>query len=251
MLQKLSPDSQEKKKESKINYFDFSDYDLICRCQEGQRAAFEVLVRRYQRIVFSILYQLAPDWEDLNDLVQEIFIRVYKYIHGLKNPKTFRAWLNQITVNLFYDELRKRPKRVATLSLDSFNLSNKEGNEDESQREIPDLREEPSQLVLNQELASFIRKAMDELPEQFRTAIVLRELQGLSYEEISEAISCELGTVKSRIARARAKLQVALHNYVQRKKEKPSNNQTKARNKISMEKSLEIDSTVKFGFLKK
>ena len=204
----------------KTNYLDFSDHGIIRKCQEGERVAFEVLVRRYQRIVFSILYQLAPDWEDLNDLVQEVFIRVYKYIHGLKNPKTFRAWLNQITINLFYDELRKRPKRLATLSLDSVISYNKDCSEEESTREIPDLREEPAQVALNQELVFLIKKAMNELPEQFRVAIVLRELQGLTYEEIAETINCELGTVKSRIARARSKLRAALEVYVQRTKTK-------------------------------
>lgn len=188
-----------------------SDAELVTKCQQGDRIALESLVKRYQKIVFSMLYQLAPDWNDLADLAQEVFIRVYRHIGSLRNPKTFRAWLNQITINLFYDELRKRPRKVATVSLDRG-----VDEDDEIVREFPDLSQGPDEIVLNQELAGFIRQAMDELPEQFRVVIVLRELQGLSYEEIAESLGCELGTVKSRIARARARLQVMLKNYVER-----------------------------------
>lgn len=185
--------------------------ELVAKCQLGERQALEVLVKRYQKIVFSMLYQLAPDWNDIADLAQEVFIRVYRHIGSLRNPKTFRAWLNQITINLFYDELRKRPRKVSTISLDKGS-----DDEDEQTKEFPDLSQGPDELILNQELAGFIRQAMEELPEQFRVVIVLRELQGLSYEEIAESLGCELGTVKSRIARARARLQVMLKNYVDR-----------------------------------
>jgi RNA polymerase sigma-70 factor, ECF subfamily len=188
-----------------------SDPELVVKCQEGDRVALESLVKRYQKIVISMLYQLAPDWNDIADLAQEVFIRVYKHIGSLRNPKTFRAWLNQITINLFYDELRKRPRKVATVSLDR-GLD----DDDDFAREFPDLSQGPDEIVLNQELAAFIKQAMDELPEQFRIVIVLRELQGLSYEEIAESLGCELGTVKSRIARARARLQIMLKNYVEK-----------------------------------
>ena len=198
------------------------DSDLVVLCQQGDRLALEVLVKKYQRIVFSMLYQLAPDWEDISDLAQEVFIRVYKHIGNLRNPKTFRAWLNQITVNLFYDELRKKPKKLNTISLDrGF------GEEDDDQtREYPDLSQCPDEVVLNKELASFIKKAVNELPEQFRVVVVLRELQGLSYEEISESLGCELGTVKSRLARGRARLQLMLKSYVDKlpKNQNNSNN---------------------------
>ncbi|MDJ0625282.1 MAG: sigma-70 family RNA polymerase sigma factor [Candidatus Caenarcaniphilales bacterium] len=201
------------------------DTELVIKCQAGERLALEALVKRYQKIVFSMLYQLAPDWHDIADLSQEVFIRVYRHIGSLRNPKTFRAWLNQITINLFYDELRKRPRKVSTISLDRG-----VDDEDDTTREFPDLSQGPDELVLNQELATFIRQAMDQLPEQFRVVIVLRELQGLSYEEIAESLGCELGTVKSRIARARARLQIMLKSYVEKLPKKLS---TKQNNKIS------------------
>jgi len=194
-------------------YFEMADVELIKHCQEGDRLALEALVKRYQKIVLSMLYQLAPDWEDTIDLAQEVFIRVYKHIGSLRNPKTFRAWLNQITINLFYDELRKRPRKANTVSI--YKTAGN-GDEDEYIRELPDLSQGPDELTLNSELADFIKKAMAELPEQFKIAIVLRELQGLSYDEIAESLNCDLGTVKSRIARARARLQIMLKNYVEK-----------------------------------
>lgn len=205
---------------NKINC-QFDDSELVIACQAGNREAMECLVKKHQRSVSSLLYQLAPDWSDTSDLAQEVFIRVYRGIHSLRNPKTFRSWLNQIVVNLFYDELRRRPRRLPTLSIDAPIES--ENGESDLVREIPDPSLKPDEKSLVQELDQVIKKAMEGLPEQFRTAIVLRELQGLSYEEISEAIGCELGTVKSRIARARGRLQEILSPYLDKEQIKAVN----------------------------
>lgn len=205
---------------SKINC-QFDDSELVIACQAGDKEAMECLVKKHQRSVTSLLYQLAPDWGDTSDLAQEVFIRVYRGINSLRNPKTFRSWLNQIVVNLFYDELRRRPRRLPTLSIDAPIES--ENGESDLVREIPDPSLKPDERSLVQELDQVIKKAMEALPEQFRTAIVLRELQGLSYEEISEAIGCELGTVKSRIARARGRLQEVLSPYLERDQQRAVN----------------------------
>lgn len=197
------------------------DEELVIACQSGSREAMECLVRKHQRSVTSLLYQLAPDWNDTSDLAQEVFIRVYRGIHSLRNPKTFRSWLNQIVVNLFYDELRRRPRRLPTISIDAPIES--ESGESDLIREIPDPSLKPDEWSLVHELDQIIKKAMANLPEQFRTAIVLRELQGLSYDEIAQVIGCELGTVKSRIARARGRLQEVLSPYLERKEQKVVN----------------------------
>ena len=199
----------------------YADEELVIACQGGSREAMESLVKKHQRSVYSLLYQLAPDWSDNSDLAQEVFIRVYKGIRSLRNPKTFRSWLNQIVVNLFYDELRRRPRRLPTVSIDAPIES--ENGESDLVREIPDPSLKPDEKSLVQELDQFIRKAMAQLAEQFRTAIVLRELQGLSYEEIAEQIGCELGTVKSRIARARGRLQEVLSPYLEKYERKAVN----------------------------
>ena len=199
----------------------YEDEELVIACQAGSKEAMEFLVKKHQRSVASLLYQLAPDWSDTSDLAQEVFIRVYRGINSLRNPKTFRSWLNQIVVNLFYDELRRRPRRLPTVSIDAPIES--ENGESDLIREIPDPSLKPDENSLAQELDQLIKKAMAQLPEQFRTAIVLREIKGLSYEEIAEAIGCELGTVKSRIARARGRLQEVLSPYVDRKQQKAVN----------------------------
>lgn len=196
-------------------YSQKSDRDLVLACQRREPAAFEELVKRHQRTVYALLYQLAPDWTDTSDLAQEVFIRVWRNINNLRNPSSFRSWLTQIVTNLFYDELRKRPRRLPTVSIDE---PIDEENTGEVAREIPDQSQGPDEKVLNTEMSEVIRNAMLRLPEQFRTAIVLREVEGLSYEEIGILTNTEMGTVKSRIARARTKLQELLKPYLESSK---------------------------------
>jgi RNA polymerase sigma-70 factor (ECF subfamily) len=195
----------------KINYANYQDYEVVELCQIGDKSAFQELVKRYQKKVFTLLYQLAPEWRDLNDLSQEVFIRVYRGVSNLRNPKIFRSWLNQIILNLFYDELRKRPRMLRTVSIDQ--AIEDDNGDTEFIREIKDNALKPDEVLSNNEMSAMIKSAMSQLPEQFRTAIVLRELQGLQYEEIAEILDCALGTVKSRIWRARERLQVLLQPY--------------------------------------
>lgn len=193
-------------------YSQKSDRDLVIACQKREPAAFEELVKRHQKTVYALLYQLAPDWHDTSDLAQEVFIRVWKSITNLRNPSAFRSWLTQIVTNIFYDELRKRPRKLPTVSMDD---ALGDDDSDGPSRDIPDESEIPDENLLNQELSAVIRQAMLKLPEQFRTAIVLREVEGLSYEEIAVITKTEMGTVKSRIARARSKLQEILKPYLE------------------------------------
>jgi RNA polymerase sigma factor (sigma-70 family) len=191
-----------------------SNHDLILRCQTGlrpDRAAFAELLRRYQNQVERILYHLAPDWGDRADLAQEVWIRVYRNINRLQDPVKFRGWLSRIATNLFYDELRKR-KRVGTpLSLDA-----PRGLQDgQMDWDIPGNTPGPEEALTTREFYEQLRDAIADLPEVFRTTIVLREIEGLAYEEIAEITGVSLGTVKSRIARARAKLQTQLQNYLE------------------------------------
>lgn len=188
-----------------------TDAELVVLCQEQDAAAFEELVRRHERSVYALLYKLAPDWSDTADLAQEAFVRMWRGICNLQNPHAFRAWLNQIVTHLFYDELRKRPRQLPTVSMD---YSYEHDDEEEPTRDIPDSSACPAEIAERKELSELIRGAMDTLPEHFRTAIVLRELQGLSYEEIAQITDTDLGTVKSRIFRARSKVQQLLQPYL-------------------------------------
>lgn len=194
-------------------YSQKSDRDLVIACQRREPAAFEELVKRHQRTVYALLYQLAPDWQDTSDLAQEVFIRIWRNVGSLRNPSSFRSWLTQIVTNLFYDELRKRPRRLPTVSMDESLDVDETG--ETATRDIADSSAQPDDVVLSREMSEVIRQAMGRLPEQFRTAIVLREMEGLSYEEIAILTKTEMGTVKSRIARARSKLQELLKPYLE------------------------------------
>jgi len=190
-----------------------SNYDLILRCQEGiqpDRVAFAELLRRYQSHVDRVLYNLAPDWSDRADLAQEVWIRVYRHIQRLHEPSKFRGWLSRIATNLFYDELRKRKRVKTPLSLDAP-LQTLDG---EMTWEIPDDAPSPNDSLATREFYEKLQKAIADLPETFKTTIVLREIEGMSYDEIAEITGVSLGTVKSRIARARAKLQSLLQGYL-------------------------------------
>ncbi len=190
-----------------------SNYDLIVRCQEGSkpdRAAFAELLNRYQSHVERILYHLAPDWQDRADLAQEVWIRVYRNIKRLNEPVKFRGWLSRIATNLFYDELRKRKRVSHPISLDAP----RRVDDGEIEWDIVSDYPSPDDNLATREFYDRLKVAIADLPEAFRTTIVLREIEGLAYEEIAEMTGVSLGTVKSRIARARGKLQTVLEKYV-------------------------------------
>lgn len=189
-----------------------TDPELITLCQQKDSRAFEELIKRHQRTVYALLYRLAPDWNDTADLAQEVFIRMWRSIGNLRNPNAFRSWLSQIITNLFYDELRKRPRQLRTISMDEP-MDSDEGDSAVT-RDIRDRAAGPDELCQANELTNVVRQAMGRLPEQFRTAIILREFEGLAYEEIALITNSEIGTVKSRIARARAKIQDMVSPYV-------------------------------------
>ncbi|MEO1127787.1 MAG: sigma-70 family RNA polymerase sigma factor, partial [Cyanobacteria bacterium J06639_16] len=179
-----------------------SNLDLVLRCQQGQRperSAFAELMRRFQSHVDKLLYHLASDWSDRADLAQEVWIRVYRNIHKLKESAKFKGWLGRITTNLFYDELRKRKRVRTTISLDAPRTL------DDGEVDWDVASDDPSPVddMMTREFYNQLRVAIADLPEAFRTTIVLREIQGLAYEEIAEVTGVSLGTVKSRIARAR------------------------------------------------
>jgi RNA polymerase sigma-70 factor (ECF subfamily) len=189
-----------------------SNHDLIARCQEGcqpDRAAFAELLRRYQSHVDKLLYHLAPDWQDRADLAQEVWIRVYRNINRLHEPLKFRGWLSRIATNLFYDELRKRKRVNNPISLDAP----RRVEDGEIDWDIESDYPSPDENLTTREFYDHLQTAIADLPTAFRTTIILREIDGMAYEEIAEITGVSLGTVKSRIARARAKLQSVLQNY--------------------------------------
>ncbi|MBW4470837.1 MAG: sigma-70 family RNA polymerase sigma factor [Stenomitos rutilans HA7619-LM2] len=199
--------------QASVSVKDLPNLDLVLQCQAGYRpdkAAFAELLRRYQPHVEKVLYHLAPDWQDRADLVQEVWIRVYRNLRRLNEPAKFQGWLSRIATNLFYDELRKRKRHAVPLSLDAP-LTFSDGEMD---WEIAADTPEPDEALSRQEFYDQLKVAIADLPEVFRTTIILREIEGMSYEEIAALTGASLGTVKSRIARARQRLQLQLQPYL-------------------------------------
>ena len=174
--------------------------------------ALEELIRRQQKNVFATFTYLSKKNDNVYDLTQEALMRMAKGIHNLKNPKTFKSWLNHIVMNLFYDSLRKFNRIPPMISIDNENENEKFVTN--PQYYIPDKKCKPLEKCISNELDKMIKHEMRQLPEHFRVPIVLRELQGLSYEEIAEVTKTNVGTVKSRISRARSRLQDGLKDYI-------------------------------------
>lgn len=194
------------------SYSKMSNHELVELCKQQDQRAFAEIVKRHQRTVYGVLYRLAPDWSDTADLAQEVFVRMWRCIGQLQNPARFRSWLYRIVMNLFYDELRKRSREIPTSSLDEPQYDDDPC--EHPGRDTADKSAGPEELCINSELEHVIHAAMEKLPPQFREAIVLREVNGLSYEEIAAATNVGIGTVKSRIARARAQVRESITPFL-------------------------------------
>jgi len=178
-----------------------SEQALIGRCKNGDLQAFEELISKYEVKVFNITFRILGDYTEAEDVSQDILVKVFKYIKGFKEQSSFYTWLYRITVNECMDMVKKK-KKDFICSLDSP-LGIGDG---EVAREIQDNGESVEQKVVRNELRKYLADAMKLLKDEHRIVIVLRDVQGFSYEEISEIIKCPPGTVKSRINRARCEL---------------------------------------------
>ena len=189
-----------------------NSYDLICGAQSDDYDALEELIKREQKNVYTSFCYLGADKECVSDLTQEALIKMSKNIKSLKNPKFFKSWLSHIISNLFYDELRRRHRCPDSVSIDTF-----WANDDDKENcafNICDKTLLPDDKTLGKELTELIKQTICALPANFRVVIVLREIQGLSYDEIAKVTKTNVGTVKSRIARARSKMQEILRPYL-------------------------------------
>jgi len=176
-----------------------TDEELIARFQNGDAYAFDLLVKRYKDPLLNFIYRFIGDLVESEDIVQETFYRVYKNKHYYKEVAKFSTWIYTIAGNLAKTELRRR-KRRKVFSIHKESPIDKEF-------ELPDLKSDPEREVNTIVTEKIIQKAISSLPQKFRQVIVLRDIQGFSYEEISGIIKVPLGTVKSRVNRARLKLQ--------------------------------------------
>lgn len=185
---------------------------LVIMAQKNDYEALEELIKRVQKNIYSSFYYLNADKESISDLTQETLLRMSKNIKNLKNPKLFRSWLGHIVSNLFYDEQRKKQKQYSSVSLEHFWAESEDNKE--FGFEICDNTHIPEETTNTKELNRVIKHHICALPENFRVVIILREIQGLSYDEIAKITKTNIGTVKSRISRARIKLQEHLKPYL-------------------------------------
>ncbi len=186
------------------------DSALIKKCKNGDIQAFESLINAYQKKAYNIALRIMANEEDAKDMAQEAFIRIYKSIMNFREESSFSTWIYRIVTNVCLDEVRKR-KNSATISIDA--AISIDGIE--TKYELCCDKETPEDIYEKTEKKEIILGAINELSEEYKGAIVLRDIEGFSYEEIATIMNCSIGTVKSRINRARNILKDKLHNRLE------------------------------------
>ena len=174
-----------------------TDEELVARVQRGEKNAFDLLVRKYQHRIVKLVGRYVRNPDDALDVAQETFVKAYRALANFRGESAFYTWLYRIAINTAKNHLvalGRRPREVELEGPDG-----EEANIDDLQQDD----ETPEKILLVDEIRNTILRTIDSLPEDLRTAIVLREVEGLSYEEIADAMDCPIGTVRSRIFRAR------------------------------------------------
>jgi len=182
---------------SHTKYSEQLDEDLVLRVQQGDRSAFDFLVIKYQHKIIQLVNRYVKDPSEAQDVAQEAFIKAYRALGNFRGDSAFYTWLYRIAINTAKNYLVSRSRRSSDYQVDIQDA--------EAIENAPQLQgmETPERLLLNQEIIDTIKTAIEKLPEEMRTAIMLREFEGMSYEEIATAMDCPVGTVRSRIFRAR------------------------------------------------
>jgi RNA polymerase sigma-70 factor (ECF subfamily) len=178
---------------------ELADSDVVAAYLEGRSRAFDELVDRYQKRLLNFVYRTIGDRERAEDLVQEVFIRVHRHLHRFDQTKKFSTWIYTIASNLAKNELRNRSRSPLVL----FQTIKKNWEADHRPLQFEDKHHRPEDLYRKRHLRELVEWAVAQLPEHHRVVFVLRELEGKTYEEIAEITDCNLGTVKSRLNRAR------------------------------------------------
>lgn len=174
-----------------------NDRLLVERVQAGEKAAFDLLVLKYQHRVLKLVSRFVSDMAEAEDVAQDAFIKAYRALPSFRGDSAFYTWLYRIAINTAKNALVSSRRRPVDFDLD---LQDPEQYDRHARLKEGDT---PEGIALTEEIRQVVERAMEQLPEDLRTAIVLRELEGLSYEEIAEAMDCPVGTVRSRIFRAR------------------------------------------------
>lgn len=174
-----------------------TDSELVARVQRGDKRAFDLLVLKYQQRIMALISRFVRNRSEIADVAQEAFIKAYRALPNFRGDSQFYTWLYRIAINSAKNYLAAQSRRPQTANVDGLEpeqLADLAGQTDNAS---------PERLLLTAELKGVIDDAIGQLPEELRTALLLREIDGLSYEEIAEVMECPIGTVRSRIFRAR------------------------------------------------
>ena len=173
------------------------DLDLVRKVQKGDKRAFDLLVLKYQQRIINLAFRFVKNWDDAADVAQDSFIKAYKGLANFRGDSAFYTWLYRIAVNTAKNHLVSAKRKSTTNALDAQEAEQYDG--------AALLRENdsPEKTVLTEELKQVIHEAIEALPDDLKEAVTLREFDGLSYDEIAEVMDCPIGTVRSRIFRAR------------------------------------------------
>ena len=173
------------------------DRELVQRVQDGDSAAFDLLVRKYQHRIVALIGRYVADWSECQDVAQEAFLRAYRAIGSFRGDAQFYTWLHRIAVNTAKNHLVASNRRPPTGDIDVADAEHFD-----SGIRLRD-NDTPERELMRQQMEQTVMRAVEALPEELRVAITLREVEGMSYEEIAEKMDCPIGTVRSRIFRAR------------------------------------------------
>ncbi|HET9445586.1 MAG TPA: RNA polymerase sigma factor RpoE [Burkholderiales bacterium] len=191
------------------------DRQLVARAQRGDKRAFELLVEKYQRKLARLLSRFIRDPAEVEDVTQEAFIKAYRALPAFRGDSAFYTWLYRIGINTAKNYLMAMGRRAPT----STEVEAEEAEGFEEGEQLRDINT-PESMLLSNEIAKTVNATIEQLPEELRTAIQMREIEGMSYEDIAKAMDCPIGTVRSRIFRAREAIAEQLRPLLDTRKDK-------------------------------
>ena len=186
-----------------------TDAELVKRVQNGDSKAFDVLVIKYQQRVINLITRFVSDYSECQDIAQEAFMKAYKGLHNFRGDSQFYTWLYRIAANSAKNYLASKSRKVPAQGIDAQDAEFYDG-----ESRLKD-RESPESLMLTKEIEKTVFASIEALPEDLRTAIRLREMDGMSYDEIAHIMECPIGTVRSRIFRAREAIDAELRPLIE------------------------------------
>ncbi len=192
------------------------DLALVKQAQKGDIKAFELLVQRYQQKVGGVISKLIKDYHEIQDLTQDVFIKVYKALPNFRGDSAFYTWIYRIAINTAKNYLVAKGRRIQNSDVEPSDAENFPSSFEHQNFDTPDAE------YARQEIEKVVHDSIADLPDDLRKAIILREVDGLSYEEIAKEMDCPIGTVRSRIFRARDAVDIALKPLLQKEEKRAS-----------------------------